>query len=106
MAAQSITLELDDETLRFLATLGEPTVVLARMARAAADGARRFDEPRRAQTDRSLQLERDNADVAIGKKRGAVEAEADSVLRVARLRADQVVQSARDLRSTARNVPC
>lgn len=95
MATQGITIQLDDETLSFLAALGEPTVVLAQMARAAADGARRFGHPRRSQTDRSLQLERDNADVALGKTRGAAESEADSVLRVARLRADQVMQAAR-----------
>ena len=37
MAKQDITVELDDETLRNLAVLGNPVEVLARLAHSAAD---------------------------------------------------------------------
>jgi len=96
MAKQSITVELDDETIRSLAVLGKPIEVLAQLAYSAADGVRRPDHERRAQTDQSLRTERDKADVAIAKERETVEGVADDVVRIARQRADQVVQTARD----------
>jgi len=96
MAKQSITVELDDETIRSLAVLGKPIEVLAQLAHSAADGVRRPGRQRRAQTDQSLRTERDKADVAIAKERETVEGVADDVVRIARQRADQVVQTARD----------
>jgi phosphoserine phosphatase RsbU/P len=96
MAKQSITVELDDETLRYLAVLGEPMEVLAQLAYSAADGVRRPDRERRAQTDKSLRIERHKTDLAIAKERETIEGAADDVVRIARQRADQVVQIARD----------
>jgi signal transduction histidine kinase len=96
VAKQSITVALDDETIRSLAELGKPTDVLAHLAYAAADGVRRTDDQRRTQTDHSLRLEREKADQAIAKDRELFEGVADEVVRVARQRADQVVQTARD----------
>jgi signal transduction histidine kinase len=90
---QSITVELDDETIRGLAVLGKPIEVLAHLAHCAADGVR---HPHRDQTDESLRVERDKADVAVAKRREVVEEAADEVLRLARQRADQVVHAARD----------
>ena len=43
MAKRSITVALDDETIRHLAMLGDPIEVLARLADSAADGVRRPD---------------------------------------------------------------
>jgi signal transduction histidine kinase len=96
MAKQSITVELDDETVRYLAVLGTPVEVLAQLAYSAAEGARHLGHEQREQTDVSLRLERDKADVAIAKERTIVEGVADDVMRIARERADQVVQTARD----------
>jgi len=96
MAKQSITVELDEETIRDLGVLGKPIEVLAQLAYSAADGVRRPDHQRRSQTDQSLRIERDRTDVAITKDREAVEGTADDVVRIARQRADQVVQTARD----------
>lgn len=90
MARRAITVELDEETLRCLAVLGEPHEVLARVAGSAAEGVRRPDAERRAQTDQSLQVERDKADVAIATDREVQEQEADEGLRVARERADEI----------------
>ena len=103
MAKQSITVELDDETIRYLAVLGKPIEVLAHLAHSAADGVRRPDRRHRDQTDESLRVERDKADAAVAKKREVVEGVADEVMRIARQRADQVVHAARDdVRSRAR----
>ena len=77
MAKQSITVELDDETIRYLAVLGNPIEVVARLAYSAADGVRRPGHKRRTQTNQSLQIERDNTDIAIAKDRDIVEEEAD-----------------------------
>lgn len=93
---QSITVELDDETIRHLAVLGTPIEVLARLAYAAADGVRDPGHPRRDQTNVSLRVERDKADDRDTEKLAAVEEEEDAVVRIARDRADQVVQTARD----------
>lgn len=95
MTNQRITVELDDETIRSLAALGRPIDVLAQLAHRAADGVRRPGHPRRAQTDQSLQTERDKADVAIATERELVEGAADDVVRIARERADQVMHVAR-----------
>jgi signal transduction histidine kinase len=62
MPKQSITVELDDETIRYLAVLGKPIDVLARLAHSAADGVRRPGHPERDQTDKSLRIERDKSD--------------------------------------------
>jgi signal transduction histidine kinase len=96
MAKQSITVELDDETIRYLAVLGKPIEVLAHLAYSAAEGVRLPGRPKREQTDESLRVERDKSDVAIAKERAAIEEAADDVVRIARQRADQVVQTARD----------
>jgi len=96
MAKQSITVELDDETLRSLAVLGEPIVVLTHLAHSAADGVQRPAHPQRRQTDESLRIERDRTDTGVAEKRKTDEAKADEVVRLARQRADQVVQTARD----------
>lgn len=95
MATQSITVELDDETFLSLAALGKPNDVLAQLAHSAADGVRRPGHPRRAQTDQSLQTERDKTDVAIAKERDLLEGAADDVVRIARERADEVMHAAR-----------
>jgi hypothetical protein len=79
MAKRSITIELDDETLRDLAVLGEPLKVLAHLAYSAADGVRRPGHPKREQTNESLQVERDKSDIAIATERAAVEEQADDV---------------------------
>jgi signal transduction histidine kinase len=97
MAKRSITLELDDETIRHLAVLGKPNEVLALLAYSAADGAQRHgQQPQRDQTDESLRVERDKADAGDAEKREAVDQAADEVVRIARHRADQTVQIARD----------
>jgi signal transduction histidine kinase len=96
MAKQGVTVELDDETIRHLTVLGEPTEVLAHLAYSAAEGVRLPGRPKREQTDESLRAERDKSDVAIAKERMAIEEAADDVVRIARRRADQVVQTARD----------
>ena len=96
MAKQSITIDLDDETIRHLTVLGKPIEVLARLADSAADSVRRPGHPKREQTDESLRIERDKSDGAIARGRAAFDEEADEVVRIARQRADQVVQTARD----------
>jgi signal transduction histidine kinase len=96
MAKQRITVELDEETIRYLAMLGKPIEVLAQLAHSAADGLRRPDRRHRDQTDESLRVERDKTDAAVAKKREVVEGVADEVIRIARQRADQVVHAARD----------
>ena len=61
MANQSITVELDEETIRCLTAVGKPIDVLAHLARSTADGVRnRY--PQRDQTDVSLRIERAEAD--------------------------------------------
>jgi PAS domain S-box-containing protein len=96
VAKQDITVELDDETIRNLAVLGNPVEVLARLAHSAADVVLHPGHLQRDQTDESLRVERDRSDAAIVKKRLAVEVVADEVVRIARQRADQVVRTARD----------
>ncbi len=96
MGKHSITVELDDETIRYLTVLGTPIEVLARLADTAADGVRSPGHPQRDQTDVSLRVERDKADERDTETLAAVEEEEDTVVRIARDRADQVVQTARD----------
>ena len=97
MAKQSITVELDDETIGHLAQLGKPDEVLAQLAYSATtEGVRGHGHERRAQTDESLRVERDKTDVAIAKERETVEGVADEGVQIARQRADEVVQTARD----------
>ena len=96
MAKQSITIELDDETIRSLAVLGKPIEVLALLADSAADGVRGPGQQRRDKTDHSLRTERDRTDDAIARAREIVEEDAKGVVRIARQRADQVVRTARD----------
>ena len=95
MANQSITVELDDETVRCLAAVGKPIDVLARLAHSAADGVR-GRHPRRDQTDVSLRGERANADALEEKQRGAIEREVDALVNTGRHRVDQVLQVARN----------
>src|SRR5437868_9707309 len=96
MAKRSITVALDEETIRELAVLAEPSDVLAHLADAAAEGSRRPGGDPRRQTDRSLRTERAKTDTAMAEKRLALEHAADEVVRIARRRADEVVQVARD----------
>jgi signal transduction histidine kinase len=96
MAKQGVTVELDDETIRYLAVLGKPAEVLARLAHSAADGVRRPGHSKREQTDESLRVERAKVDDAVSKRLKTDEEEAIEVVRIARQRADQVLQSARD----------
>ena len=97
MAKQSITVELDDETIGHLALLGKPVEVLAQLAYSATtQGVRRPGHERRAQSDESLRVQRDKTDFAIATELETVEGVADDVVRIARQRADQVVQTARD----------
>jgi len=96
MAKRSITLELDDETIGYLTMLGEPIEVLARPAYSAADSVRRPSHPLREQTDESLRIERDKADIAAVARRDTEDEQADEVVRIARQRADKVVQTTRD----------
>jgi signal transduction histidine kinase len=95
MAKQTISVELDEETVRNLAVLGKPIEVLSRLASSAADGVSR-DHPRRDQTDVSLRTERDKADDRDADKHEALARAADEVVRIARDLADQLVQAARD----------
>ncbi|HEX7669839.1 MAG TPA: hypothetical protein VF395_09660, partial [Polyangiaceae bacterium] len=88
-------MELDDETVRRLAVLGDPIEVLARLASSVAEGVRRPGRLHRDQTDESLRVERHKTDVAIAKDHEIVEGDADEVVRVARQRADEIVRSAR-----------
>jgi signal transduction histidine kinase len=53
-------------------------------------------QPNRNQTDESLRVEREKADVAAEEKVLLLEDEADEVVRIARIRADEVVRAARD----------
>ena len=96
MAKQSISIDLDAQTLRGLAAFGDPAVVLAGLASAAAARGRPHYSPQRDETDVSLRLERHKADDREASWHGAAEVEADAVLQVARDRADEVVQNARD----------
>lgn len=73
MAKQSITVELDDDTVRCLARLGEPVLVLERLAHSVADGVRRPDRENRELTDESLRVERDKADTAVADEQIASE---------------------------------
>ena len=62
MAKQSIVVELDEETIRTLAVVGEPNEVLARLADFAINAVNCPDHQRRARTNESLRIERDKAD--------------------------------------------
>lgn len=95
MSKQTITVELDDETIRYLAGLGEPTEVLARLAYFAAEDVDHRGRPRRDQTNESLRIERQKTDNVLTMARDSDEGVADEVVRIARERADLVVQTAR-----------
>jgi signal transduction histidine kinase len=95
MSKQSITVELDDETIRYLVGLGEPIDVLARLFCSAAEDVDHRGRPRRDQTNESLRIERHKTDGVLNMARDAVEGVADEVVRIARERADRVVQTAR-----------
>ena len=64
MAKQSITVELDAETVRRLSALGDPSEVLLRLARSVADATGHPARVQRDQTDTSLRAEREKVDVA------------------------------------------
>src|SRR5688572_13611439 len=97
---KSLTVELDEETIGHLATLGEPIEVLAQLAYSAAEGVRMPGRERREQTDESLRTERGKTDVAIAKERKRLDEVADDVVQVARKRADELVRSARQKADT------
>lgn len=84
MEKRSITVELDDETIRSLAVLGDPIEVLARLACSAADGVHRPGHPNREQTNESLRVERDKSDVAVANEHAAIDEKADDGNRPAR----------------------
>src|ERR1035438_4560061 len=69
MVKQNIIVDLDSETIHYLAALGKPTDVLARLAFSAADGVRRPRRPKREPTNESLRVEREKSDVAVAKER-------------------------------------
>ncbi|MDQ3263045.1 MAG: HAMP domain-containing histidine kinase [Myxococcota bacterium] len=94
MGKQRLTLELDEETIRSLGTLGSPAEVLASLAKISV-GAHP-PTPRRDQTDLSLQSERTSSDADTSSLRKALEDLADEVVRIARQRADQVLKTARE----------
>jgi signal transduction histidine kinase len=52
--------------------------------------------PERAKTDKNLDIERRNADLALAEQKAAVEADANRVLKLAREHADAVLHAARD----------
>lgn len=62
MPKQRVTVELDAETIRRLAALGEPSEVLAHMARSVADTTGHPARVQRDRTDTSLRAERDRVD--------------------------------------------
>jgi len=62
MAKQTITVELDAETIRRLTALGEPGEVLLRLARSVADDTSHPARAQRDRTDASLRAERDKFD--------------------------------------------
>ena len=82
MAKQTITVELDDATIHYLAGIGDPGQVLARLADSATDGT---PNAKRHQTDESLQVERDMADDRDAEQREMLEGEEGEVVRVARV---------------------
>lgn len=95
MANQSITVELDEETIRCLTAVGKPIDVLARLAHSAADGVRnRY--PQRDQTDVSLRIERAEADDYETKESEANEKQVDALVLTGRHRVDEIAQAARD----------
>jgi len=96
VAKQMITVELDDETVRSLAKLGDPIEALVALAQSTGDGMRHPNQSKRAQTDESLRVERDKSDAAIANQGVASEDRADEVVRIARQRADQLLQATRD----------
>ncbi len=59
---QSVTVELDAETIRRLAALGEPSEVLSQLARSVVDSTRHPARAQRERTDTSLRAERDKVD--------------------------------------------
>ncbi len=74
MPKQTITIELDAETIRRLTALGEPREVLLCLAHSVADGTGRPARVQRDQTDTSLKAERDKADVEIDASAGPEDA--------------------------------
>lgn len=73
MAKRSISVDLDDQTLRALVRLGKPSEVLAKLAHSAAHGGLQPGDTQRDHTDESLRVERNTVDVAIARKREAVD---------------------------------
>lgn len=61
MAKQRNTVELDDETIRHLAGLGNPIGALTRLGASADVAARHPNRPERSRTDESLRVERGKA---------------------------------------------
>jgi signal transduction histidine kinase len=64
MAKQRISVELDDDTIRHLAPIGDPAEILTRLANSAADAARRPAASQRDGTDASLRVERNTGERA------------------------------------------
>ena len=96
MAKRSITVELDEELLRRLSLLGDPTELLARLAAAACEGGMPT-EKLRERTNANLKLERATSDASRSRQQALAEHTAADVLQVARNRADEVLLEARAL---------
>lgn len=96
MTKQIVSVELDAETIRRLAALGEPSEVLKILAQSAADSPGHPARAQRDQTDTSLRAERDRVD-ARGEGRMSVEREAtDLSLTGERAQADTVLIDQRE----------
>jgi signal transduction histidine kinase len=87
VAKQTITVELDDETIACLITLGNPAEALARLADSMADAVCHANAQRRALTDESLRVERDKADTDVADELWA----ASELAQIARRGADKLV---------------
>ena len=96
MTKRSITIELDEETLRRLRLLGDPGEQLASLAKAACE-SKWLAEGLRHRTDESLRVERANSKAADAEERALVQRVADEVVQTARRRADAVLLEARAL---------
>jgi signal transduction histidine kinase len=64
MAKQAITVDLDEQTVRALTALGDPSAVLEKLAASVTDGLRHASRERRTHTDESLRTERATSDTA------------------------------------------
>lgn len=71
MKTRRVTIELDEHTVRRLGVLGEPAQMVAQLATSAVDAVFPSGDTRRRQTNESLRLERDEADMGSEQKETA-----------------------------------